>query len=252
MRVACAAKILLGIVLLASRASGVEWVMFRNIWGNAVVNTDMTPEGRALPAVSLDAPAYYLGRSLGARLGSIPGDVEPPVAEVNAFVTKLLAKSGYLSARGSGQQPSLFIVVQWGYLKPGFDESPWFLGYDPARDIAHPATPILGSLLRNMRAPDVETIVDYAGSSLYAIIVTAFEYNSARTEKPIIYWQTRIGLPAQGKSMSAALASMFIAGAPYFGKETPKPVLQDADLLREGHVKLGELKFLDADSGTSK
>ncbi len=219
---------------LLSSASGSEFVLFRSVWGNTIVNTDMTAEGRALTPATVEAPVYYLGKSLGTYLGSIPGDEEPTVREVNKFVTKLLAKQGYLAARPGVHDPTLFVVMQWGYMKPGYSETDraWFLGYNDYRDA--------GSHSR-----ELDTIIEFFPVPLYGIIVTAFDYASVRTPKPVIYWQTRIALPADGKTMAAALPAMFIAGAPAFGRETRKPILRDADTLREGHVKLGDLKFLD-------
>ena len=69
-----------------------------------------------------------------------------------------------------------------------------------------------------------------------------------RTAEPVVYWQTRIGIPANGKSMAEALPVMMLAAGPAIGRPTDKPVLLDADRAREGQVKLGELKFLDYDS----
>jgi hypothetical protein len=221
-----------------------EFVLFRSIWGSAIVNTDMTPAGRKITPPTPDQPVYFLGTSLGTKLGSIPGDDEPTVKEVNAFVTRLLAKQGFLGAQPGVHEPSLFIVMQWGYMNPDYDGLGDFLGYDRSKDIGDPAQPIVGALLANMRSREIDTIVEYQSIPLYGIIVTAFDYQSARTKEPIIYWQTRIGLPASGKSMAAALPTMFIAGAPAFGRETDKPILRDADTVREGHVKLGDLEFL--------
>jgi hypothetical protein len=165
------------------------------------------------------------------------------VKDVNAFVTKLLAKQGFLAARPGVHEPTLFLVMQWGYLRPGYDNLGWFLGYSERQDIA--AGGGLAPLLRNLRGREIETIIEYASEPIYGIIVTAFDYQTARTPKPIVYWQTRIGLPAIGKSMAAALPNMFIAGASAFGRETNKAILRDADTLREGHVKLGDLQILD-------
>jgi len=220
-----------------------EFVLFRSVWGNAIVNTDMTPEGRALTPPNVANPVYFLGTSLGTKLGSIPGDKEPSVKEVNTFVTRLLAKQGFLAAQPGVHEPTLFLVMQWGYLQPGWDNLGWFLGYNENQDIA--VGEGLMPVLSNMRTRETETILDYALNPIYGIIVTAFDYRTASTEKPVIYWQTRIGLPAAGKSMAAALPNMLIAGAPAFGRETKKAILRDADTLREGHVNLGDLKFLE-------
>lgn len=76
-----------------------------------------------------------------------------------------------------------------------------------------------------MGSREIETILDHAAQPIYGIIVTACEYKSASTPNPITYWQTRIGLPANGKSMIQALPTMVIAAGATIGRETDSPVL---------------------------
>jgi hypothetical protein len=230
------------------RVSGGDFVLFKNIWGDVIVATDTTAAGKALTLPTPQQPVYYLGMSLGCKLGSIPGDYEPDVKKLNRFVADVIAKQGYLDARLGAHDPSLFLVVQWGYLKPGTGDLLWFLGYDASQDIAAPAFPgQLGPEIwrRNFRSREIETILDDAKDAIYGIIVTAFEYKSASTAQPIAYWQTRIGLSANRKSMAEALPTMLAAAGPAIGRPSDKPLLVDADLAREGRVKLGELKIID-------
>jgi hypothetical protein len=163
---------------------------------------------------------------------------------MNRFVAKVLAKQGYLGAKAGVHEPSLFLVVQWGYLRSGSGDLLWFLGYDANQDIAAPVFPgQLGPEVwrRGFRSREITTILDYANGPIYGIIVSAFEYQSASTTKPIIYWQTRIGLPANGKSMAEALPAMVLAAGAAIGREAKSPVLLDVDDARRGYVKLGEL-----------
>jgi len=222
--------------------------LFHNVWGDAIVSTDTTPEGHALTPPTREQPVYYLGRSLGCKLGSIGGDEIPTEREMTAIVAKILAKQGYLGAKSGVHEPALYLVVQWGYLEPRNGDLMWFLGYDPKQDIAAPSFP--GKLgpevfLRNFRSRTIEAILDNASDAIYGIIITAFEYKSANTPSPVIYWQTRIGLPANGKSMTQALPTMLVAAGSAIGRESQSPVLVDADTARAGAVKLGELKILD-------
>jgi hypothetical protein len=60
-------------------------------------------------------------------------------------------------------------------------------------------------------------------------------------------WQTRIALPANGKSMREALPSMLLAAGPTIGRETQSPVLRDPDEAVKAWVEFGELKVLDDD-----
>lgn len=238
--------------LLAAAAARAEFVLFKNIWGDVIVATDMTPAGQALTPPSPQQPVYYKGLSLGRRLGSIPGDREPDVREINLFVADILAKQGYLAARPGAPEPQLLLVLQWGYIKPGSEDLLWFLGYDPRKDIAAPTSPnMLGPEVfrRGMRSREIDTILQDAQNPIYGIIVTAFEPKSARTPEPVAFWQTRIGLPANGKSMAAALPVMVATAGPAIGRPADGPVFLDADRIREGRVDLGELKFLDFEGG---
>ena len=248
LRSGLALVMLLSLSAGGSRALAGEFVLFKNVWGDVIVSTDTTEAGKALTLPTPQQPVYYLGMSLGCKLGSIPGDHEPDVKKLNRFVADVIAKQGYLGARPGVHDPSLFLVVQWGYLKPGSGDLLWFLGYDPSQDIAAPTFPgQLGPEIwrRNFRSREIETILDDANDAIYGIIVTAFEYKSASTAQPVACWQTRIGLSANGKSMAEALPTMLVAAGPTIGRPSDKPVLVDADLAREGRVKLGELQILD-------
>lgn len=221
---------------------------FSSQWGDVIVATDMTPAGREITHPTPQKPVYYRGISLGCKFGSIGGDDLPDVKEMNRFVAKVLAKQGYLPARSDADGPALFLVLQWGYLRPGSEDLLWFLGYDPNQDIGAPIMPgILGpEVFRlNMRSRVIEEILQSARGPIYGIIVSAFEYKSADTAKPVIYWQTRIGIPANGKSMAEALPVIALAAGPAIGREMKTPALYSADEARKGDVKFGELKVID-------
>lgn len=236
---------LLSVTLLPAR--GASFSLFSAVWGDVIVATDTTPTGRKLTPPSPEHPVYYLGQSLGCRIGSIPGDRLPPDKEMNRFIADVLAKQGYLGATSGVHEPTLYLVVQWGQLDPIRGDHLWFLGYDSRQDIAAPIFPgLLGAEVwrRNNRSRTIETILDYASGPIYGIIVTAFEYHLASTPKPIICWQTRIALPTNGKSMAEALPAMVLAAGPSIGRDSDKPVLRDVDDARRGRVELGQLKVL--------
>jgi hypothetical protein len=240
-----AALILIGLGLSFPSSCVAAFSLFSRSWGDVIVSTDMTSEGSALTRPSPSEPVYYLGKSLGCKLGSIRGDHIPDVEEMNRFVARVLAKQGYLGATRGLHEPTLYLVVQWGYLEPRSGDLLWFLGYDANQDIAAPVFPgQLGAEIwrRGFRSHTITTILDDASSPIYGIIVTAFEYKSASTNKPIIYWQTRIGLPASGKTMAEALPAMVLAAGSSIGREAKSPVLIDVDDARAGRVELGELE----------
>lgn len=237
-------SILAGASLALPGANGFS--LWPRSWGDVIVATDTTKEGRKIEPPSPNRPVYYTGHSLGPRLGSISGDDLPDVREMNRLVAKVLAKQGYLGAKPGVHEPTLFLVLQWGYLTPSSGDLVWFLGYDANKDIGAPAIPgMLGPEVwrRGFRSRIVEAILDGAGTPNYGIVVTAFDYKSASTTKPIIYWQTRIALPATGKSMAEALPAMMLAAGPVIGRESDTPALIDVDNAREVRIELGELQY---------
>jgi hypothetical protein len=241
------ASVLAVLAFQLPRACGAGFRLFGNSWGDVIVNTDMTPEGRELTPPTKEIPVYYTGRSLGCKFGSIPGDRIPPVQEMNQLVAKVLAREGYLGASPGVHEPTLYLVLQWGYLRPQSGDLLWFLGYNANDDVGAPSFPgMLGPEVyrRNFRSHTIETVLDSASTEIYGIIVTAFEHESADTAEPVILWQTRIGLRANGKSMAQALPAMMVAAGPSIGRETKSPVLKDADEAREGRVELGELEVI--------
>jgi hypothetical protein len=215
-----------------------------------LVATDTTEEGKKLPLASKEQPVYYKGLSMGNRLGAgLHGDKEPTVKELNNFVAAILAKQGYLPAKSGEHEPTLLLVLQWGYLDPRSEDLLWFLGYHVADDIAAPSgIGLLGPEVfrRGMRSRATETILHDAQNPVYGIMISAFEHKSAKTLEPVILWQTRIGLPTNGKSMAEALPVMLVAAGPAIGRPADKPVMVDADAARAGSVNLGDLKFIDS------
>lgn len=237
----------LAVLGLGAAPGRAEFVLFKSTWGSVIVATDVTKAGRELAPPSPENPVRYKGLSLGRKLGSIPGDREPDIEQLNRYVAEILAKQGYLPAP-PGTEPELLLVLQWGYITPGSENLLWFLGYDARNDVAAQDNPnMLGPEVwrRGMRSSEIDTILQDSQHPIYGIIVTAFDFKTARTPEPVPYWQTRIGLPANGKSMASALPVMVTAAGPAIGRPSDKPVFVSADVAREGQVRLGELQFLD-------
>lgn len=255
----------LALVVLLVAATPRGWALFGDHWGNVIVVTTLADAGKDLTAPAPDKPVYYEGLCLGNRLGSIPGDTEPKAEEMNRFVAQVLAKQGYLGARKGVNEPTLFLVLQWGYLKPGGGEDLlWFLGYDPSKDVAAPTPAAFGvhALRRSFRNPAIAAVVENADSPIYGILITAFEHATAHGDHPVALWQTRIGLPAVGKSMSQAMPAMILAAEGAIGRESDFPIQIDTDNARKATVKIKDFQVLDtfldgtnpspAPSGTQK
>jgi len=234
--------------------------VFERYWGDCVVVTDMTEAGRALKPASPESPVYFLGEVYGGRLGSLHGDRLPDPKEMGRLVAKILAKQGYLPAQPGVHEPQIFLVLQWGRIGNRSGDSLWFLGYDRAQD---PAVPVLatasmplgftisGPVFRGeFRPREIETVLEYAQEDIYGFIISTFEYKSARTAEPVVLWQTRIGVPANGKSMPDALTTIVQLAGSQIGRETTKPVLRNTE--DRYTTRLGELKIIGVEADAPK
>lgn len=87
----------------------------RNPLVNQTVITELTAEGKKLPAPSASLPVYYVTESIGyRRTGHSPDDRQLPKAEdLAASLQRALAVNGYLPATPA-QPPKLLIVYFWG------------------------------------------------------------------------------------------------------------------------------------------
>jgi hypothetical protein len=99
-------------------------------------------------------------------------------------------------------------------------------------------------LHRDTRSPEATFVVDSAYGELYIISIQAFDEELAKQGRTRMLWQTKVSCPAQGLDMAPSLKQMAREAAPYFGKETTRPVWTSAPL-RSGHVDIGELKTLE-------
>jgi hypothetical protein len=102
-----------------------------------------------------------------------------------------------------------------------------------------------------MRSDAAERVMDTARKDLYAISITAFDYESAEKEKPILLWQTRIAYPTRGIYMAEALPKMIEIAAPRVGRETDKPIITDLDD-GPGTIEYGELEVIETDGEPAK
>ena len=104
------------------------------------VITEMTDEGKKLPPVTSEHPAYYITQSSGYHsLGDSSGDKKIMAqADVERLLTKSLASNGYLAANPPAQTPSLVIFYTWGthnMLVEADSDNPAFSAQQVARNL---------------------------------------------------------------------------------------------------------------------
>ena len=88
----------------------------RNPTLDLTVITEVTEEGKKLPPVSPDHPAYYITQAVGyVQVGDTAGG-EKTLApdEVERLLKKSLAANGYLPATPPAQPPTLVVIYAWG------------------------------------------------------------------------------------------------------------------------------------------
>ncbi|HTZ21121.1 MAG TPA: hypothetical protein VMC06_09585 [Opitutaceae bacterium] len=80
------------------------------------VITEVTDEGKKLPPVSPDHPAYYIAQSAGyVQVGDTYGNEKTlPADELDRILKKSLAANGYLPAKPPAQPPTLAVIYYWG------------------------------------------------------------------------------------------------------------------------------------------
>ena len=80
------------------------------------VITEVTDEGKKLPPVSPDRPAYYLAQDAGyVPVGDTYGNEKTlPADELERLMKKSLATNGYLPAQPSAPPPTLVVIYYWG------------------------------------------------------------------------------------------------------------------------------------------
>ncbi len=87
----------------------------RNPSLDLTVITEFTDEGKKLPPVSPDHPAYYITQSAGmVQVGDNYGEKTLPQDEIERILKKSLAENGYRPAKPPTQPPTLVVIYAWG------------------------------------------------------------------------------------------------------------------------------------------
>ncbi len=84
-----------------------------------------------------------------------------------------------------------------------------------------------------------EFLVDQTASDIYYVVATAYDYQSAATNRRIVLWRTRMTVAAQGVSQEQTLPTLVLSAAPYFGREMSEPEILTKRAVREGSVEIG-------------
>jgi hypothetical protein len=232
------------------------------------VITEMTDEGKKLPPVSQQQPAYYVLQASGFHeFGDFTSPSNPMTAtELQGVLQKSLAANGYLPAPAGPLRPTLLIVYTWGAYNGGksepiFGERQAFLnramlvgGQKFARQMVSaleavdamvqagvPTDVILfvnGVHQYETSDPKHALFVDQAEQELYYVVASAYDYASAASNRRRLLWRTRMTVNSAGLSLTQSLPPLITSAAPFFGRDMPEPesVIRR---VRDGKVEIG-------------
>jgi hypothetical protein len=237
---------------------------------DVIAVTDMTDKGRTYPVPSPGHPVYYMLYDMGPRAMGTDfnatqnwaGESMPNRTKAIQWVMVALAQQGYQIA-DNNHPPTQFFVYTWGMIA-GKDtmSTDSFATENPIR----PALRFLGgdkvnlmwelethggyvdsrSMLRGFQRTGITgKIWDYSGGNLFIARVRSLTIESRNSLKKTLLWETRFACPSDGLALDESLPLMIKAAAPYFGRETVKPVNVNATKVYGGHVDLGDFKVLE-------
>lgn len=88
-------------------------------------------------------------------------------------------------------------------------------------------------------------LVEESFGGLFYVIVSAFDYNSVASGKPVLLWRTNMSANSSGVSLVDVTQPLIAAGADYIGRETDGGILLVRKIDRQGSVKIGEGEVIE-------
>ena len=238
------------------------------------VITEMTDEGRKLPPVTPDHPAYYVAESGGDHeMGELVAHEQKMRPEaVGPLLVRGLAVNGFLPAHAPEHAPSLLIIYIWGtHNAITADDGRGHTTASPdevMRNVLDRAALVGGKKFsdelisviedtQNLResrmagsfpAPvDVfklhkennEFLLNQALADVYYVVASAFDLKSVASGQPALLWRTRMTVASQGVGMNQALPTVVASASKYFGRELTDSVVIRRRPIPGGKVDVG-------------
>ena len=229
------------------------------------VITEMTDEGRKLPAVSPGHPAYYTVEPSGDREmgGTVAREQTMPPEDVGPLLVRGLAVNGYKPAQLPGHPPSLLIFYVWG-THNHFDETDGAAGsFDLVRRNVLDRALLVGGKkfsdelaeviresqdwtlgpppveLFKMRKADNERLLNQTLGDVFYVVASAFDYQSVAKGTPVLLWRTSMTVSSQGVWMKNALPAVVADASQYFGREMTGSAIMHGQAAPAGKVEVG-------------
>ena len=209
---------------------------------NVVV--DLTDAGRKIVPPTKEKPAFYYPVLASYReSGSlVAGEKNPPSTPVAKLLAKALAAQHYYVMGTKTPPPTIILVFHWGYMNPqiddtGDDENPQQIFWNQKEMLAL----VAGNTVKNVGAfgSDRDDILQNIRDDRYFVIVSAYDFDSAKEKKKVLLWQAKMSTPSNRVSLAEVIPAMITAGGPRFGRETRLPESVTAPLAKEGKVEVG-------------
>lgn len=225
------------------------------------VVTEFSDYGKTLPEASPEKPAYYLGVNTGflERGESVAGLHPPDPNYLGRLLQRALQANGFLAADKT-HPPTLALFFHWGaHSAMDYDLSALFP--DKAyREMLERAVLVGGhsfqkSLIRRLSYGELQIdptakldfLRSQAGSDLYFVVVSAYDYEALRRKERKLVWRTNLTVAATGVAMADSLPALVLTGGPYFGRPVP-----EAEILlrtvKRGVVHLGPSQVIETDA----
>ncbi len=217
---------------------------------SVITVTDVTDEGRKLPAVSVDHPVYFEVMLVGYNdFGqAIAGHRLPDKQTMVRMLFKVLAEQGYRPATPA-HPATLLLAFGWGTLSNAPGAALRFMGAEKI-GLQWFGVPRQGNMIdpsvlyRNARPWETDVISSSAEEGLFVASIQAFDVAEARKNHVVLLWHTKISCSTPGFVMDAALPRMIRVAGPNIGRDLPRPVIALTPV-HTGVVELGELKVLE-------
>jgi hypothetical protein len=212
--------------------------------------TDVAPAGKSLRVPTRAKPMYYEALVIGySDVGRTIANLNPPKKDdMVKLIMKLLADQGYFPATPK-HAPEVLLSFEWGTLNGQPATAMQFMGggkldvlWELDSISIHNAS---RWLTRDIRSPEASFVVECSYSDLYIISIGAYDEEKAKNGHIVQLWQTKVSCPAAGLDMGQSLKQMARQAAPYFGRETSRPVWTSAPE-RQGQVDIRELRVMEA------
>jgi hypothetical protein len=241
------------------------------------VITEMTDEGRKLPLVSREHPAYYQAHSSGDHeMGDLVNHEQTmPTEEVGPLLTRGLAVNGYRPALLPEHPPSLLVIYLWGTHNKIIADSPEETTFNQVFINVVDRAMLVGGgkfagevtgLIRQIqdikmakmdvlippaidsfkaRNPNNEQLLNLTLSDVFYVVASAFDYQSVANGRPILLWRTRMTVMSQGVQMKKAVPAVVASAGKYFGREMTEPAIIHHSATPEGKVEVGTPTVVD-------